>query len=116
MKDKTLKDCKTRKEEREYITDHGLTEEDWEGMEETKLEPSDNPGRVYGVPFDMAEARRLAALAKRKKIDLFDMLQGWILERMKAEEKLLEEKQQLPRKKLVKPQTRTVSTRRKAAA
>lgn len=82
---KSLKECKSPGEERTYVADGRLSENDWSGMEDVELLTGASRGEVVSMRFDSGVTRQLRSLAKRQGVAHTTLVREWVLERLDSE-------------------------------
>ena len=87
MSPKSLKDCKSSAEERAYLSDGRLSEQDWSEMLDVEVATATGGGEVVSLRFDADVTRQLHDLARRKRVPYTTLIRAWVLERLDAEQK-----------------------------
>jgi len=87
VKKKSLKSARNQKEAVEYIESHGLTGEDFEGLEEVKFDIATQKGRVVSIRFPPEVAEQLSKIATKKGLGFSTMVRMWVMERLENEQR-----------------------------
>lgn len=82
---KSLKECKTPADERAYLSESRLSEEDWSEMEDVELAPAAPKSATMSLAFDKDVTHQLRLVAKRKGLAYTTMVRDWVLERLNVE-------------------------------